>query len=566
MKFDVVFVTYNSTKWLQQNMNSILKSDYNLKNISLYYVDNNSKDETVNILKEYEKKYSKKFNEIKIIESKTNLGFGRGNNKGALLGKSDYIFFLNIDTEIEPDTFKKLEKEIKENKEKIGIWELRQKPYEHPKYYDPVTGYTTWSSGACFVMPREVFNKTKGFDKHLFMYCEDVELSWHTRQLGYKIKYLYDISITHYSYAEPNQFKENQFIFAYVNNLYLRAKYGNLKKYLKGHLLCLKSLRYNLAYTHVSNKQYKPIRKRIAKEYFKVIFKSIPARIFKHTHNNKKFNPQFINDLDYEITRLGSFYTIDETLKSNSLVSIIVRTCGRPNYLREALISLRNQSYKNIEIVIIEDGKNISEQMIKKEFSDLNIKYKATGKKLERSVCGNIGLKMATGKYLNFLDDDDVFYPEHVEVLLKEMEKNNADIVYSTGLETATNIISKDPYIYDIKTKIVRNFGKFSRLRLYENNITPIQCVMFKKEVFENCGGLDENITALEDWDLWIRFSLKYNFHYIEKTTSVYRVPFNNEISSERQKFLNSALDYVISKYDNNKISVNLADIFWKNK
>ena len=204
--------------------------------------------------------------------------------------------------------------------------------------------------------------------------------------------------------------------------------------------------------------------------------------------------------------------------------------------------------------------------MIKKEFSDLNIKYKATGKKLERSVCGNIGLKMATGKYLNFLDDDDVFYPEHVEVLLKEMEKNNADIVYSTGLETATNIISKDPYIYDIKTKIVRHFGKFSRLRLYENNITPIQCVMFKKEVFENCGGLDENITALEDWDLWIRFSLKYNFHYIEKTTSVYRVPFNNEISSERQKFLNSALDYVISKYDNNKISVNLADIFWKNK
>lgn len=563
MKLDVVFVTYNSVKWLKNNINSILNSNYNLKNISLYYVDNASTDETIDELYKIQKNYSNKFSNLEIIKNKKNLGFGIANNKGALLGKSDYILFLNIDTEIEEDTFKKLEEEIKKASKDVGIFELRQKPYEHPKYYDPLTGYTTWASGACLVIRRDIFNKTKGFDKNLFMYCEDVELSWHVRKLGYKIKYLYNVPITHYSYTKPNEFKETQFVFCFINNLYLRAKYGNIVNYLKGHLLCLKALRYNLAYQYISNQQYKKVRNRILKEYIKVIFKTIKARFYKHTHRTiGDFKPQFINDLDYEIPKLDPFYVIDEKFKSNSMVSVIVRTCGRPEYLRETLISLRNQSYKNFEVVIVEDGPNVSEKMLKEEFSDLNIQYKATGKKVERSVTGNMGMKMAKGKYLNLLDDDDLFYPEHIEVLVQEMEKNNADIVYSTAFETTIDVKSKKPYIYEIKAKAVKHHGPFSRLRLYKNNITPIQAVLFKKEVFEKCGGFDENICALEDWDLWLKFSLKYNFYHIEKTTSLYRVPYNNTLTQERQEFLNSSLEYICNKYQNETINLSISDIY----
>lgn len=566
MKLDVVFVTYNSIKWIDDNFNSILSSEYDLKNISLYYYDNNSSDSTIDKLNELKLKYGEKFNDFQVIRGKKNSGFGIGNNRAAKYGKSKYILFLNIDTVINKDTFLKIEKELSDDYENVGVYELRQYPYEHPKYYDPFTGYTSWASGACVIIKRKIFEKINGFDKNIFMYCEDVEISWRIRSLGYNIKYLYNVPITHYSYSSPNEFKVNQFVFGFINNLYLRCKYGTLRNVLKGHLLCLKLLKYNLAYPNVSNSEYKSIRIKAFKEYLKSFPKYIRARFVHLFNKHNHFLPQFVNDLDYENNKLDPFYVISDNFKTNPLVSIIVRTCGRPSYLRETLISLRNQTYKNIEVVIVEDGKNISEKMIENEFSDLNIIYKATDEKVGRSAVGNIGMDLASGKYLNFLDDDDLFYPDHVQVLVKELEENNFDIVYSTAFETPINVISKDPYVYEVYDKVVRFFGHFSKLKLYKNNITPIQAVMFKKDVYKACGGFDEKIDALEDWDLWIRFSLKYNFHYIERTTSLYRVPANSEISLERQKFLNSSLDYLTKKHYNSKINLTVFDIFWNNK
>ena len=465
INLDIVFVTYNSTKWINKNIESILKSKYDLKKVSLYYYDNASTDETAIMLNEIKNKYLNQFNDIKIILGNKNLGFGRANNKAAKLGNSNYILFLNIDTEIEEDTLKKLSEEIEKSDKSVGIFELRQKPYEHPKYYDPITGYTTWASGACMVIKRNIFEEIKGFDKNIFMYCEDVEISWHIRKKGYNIKYLYNVPITHYSYTTPNEFKETQYVFAFINNLYLRSKYGSLRNFLKGHILCLKSTMINYAWQNVTNVEYKKIAKRIRKEYLRMFFLSSFTFVKSFfSKKNSNFKPSFINDLDYEYTKLEPFYQIESKNKINEKVSIIVRTCGRPSYLRETLMSLREQTYKNIEIVIVEDGENVSEKMIKKEFSDLNIIYKSTHNKVGRSKVGNIGMELATGKYLNFLDDDDLFYPDHVEVLIKELENNNEDIVYSTAFETTIEVLSKEPYKYKIHDKHIEHHGEFSKL------------------------------------------------------------------------------------------------------
>ena len=566
MKFDVIFVTYNSKKWIDKNIESILKSDYDLKNnVSLYYYDNCSTDDTYEYLEKTKKKYESKFLNFEIKRGNKNKGFGYGNNKAVQMGHGEYVFILNTDTEIKKDTFKELEKKINESKDKFSIFELRQEPYEHPKYYDPLTGEVSWASGACVVFKRKVFEKLRGFDKNLFMYCEDVELSWRARAHGYKIKYLYDVGITHYSYSDENQFKETAFIYGYINNLYLRCKFGSLKNALKGAKLVLGAMLRNRASHIYSNKEYKAVSKKIRKAFFKMFFKYIGARIYKHTTRfNDEFKPKFINLLDYEATRVNPFKKYDgKPYKSDTLVSIIVRTCGRPSVLRETLISLRNQSYKNIEIVIVEDGENVSEKMLKEEFSDLNIKYKAAGKHVGRSKVGNMAMKMASGKYLNFLDDDDLYYYNHVETLLKEIETNNYDIVYDTAFETRINVFSRDPYKYKITDALVVHNEKYSKLKLYSSNIFPIQTVMFKKEVFENCGGFDESMDALEDWDLWVRFSMKYYFNYVNDTTSVYRVPYKSSVSKERQEFIDSFLDYMMDKYKDYKIEVSFSDIFY---
>ena len=396
------------------------------------------------------------------------------------------------------------------------------------------------------------------------MYCEDVEISWNIRQRGYRIKYLYDVGITHYSYTEPDEFKVTQYIYMYINNLYLRCKYGSLKNSLKGLLLTSKAMFKNKASHALTDKEYKKVAHKMRVAFVKMIFPYLGARIYKHTHRTVgDFKPKFINLLDYEAPKVNPFNVEDnKKIKKNVLVSIIVRTCGRPNVLRETLISLRNQSYKNIEIVIVEDGKNVSEKMIKEEFKDLNILYKATGEHVGRSKVGNIAMGLAHGEYLNFLDDDDLFYYNHVETLVREAVNNDYDMVYDTAFETAISVESKDPYIYDIAYIAVVHSGLFSRMRLYTSNVFPIQTVMFKKKVFEECGGFDENMDALEDWDLWIKYSLKYDYHYVRTTTSVYRTPVNPDLSKERQKFIDSYLYYMMDKHINSKIQVSVADVF----
>lgn len=99
----------------------------------------------------------------------------------------------------------KLEAAIRTASSQTAAFELRQFPYEHPKYYDPVTLETSWISGACFVLKRSVFEETGGFDESIFMYGEDVDLSWHIRALGYRLQYVPAAITWHYAYQNPEK-------------------------------------------------------------------------------------------------------------------------------------------------------------------------------------------------------------------------------------------------------------------------------------------------------------------------------------------------------------------------
>jgi len=554
MNFDIIFVAYNSEKWIDNCFKSITENDYNLNKISIIVVDNNSCDDTVIKLKKIKEKIGLKFNNFKIIELKKNFGFGKGNNLGFIEGNSPYAFFLNIDTEVTRYTLKNLETSIAASSSDVGLWELRQFPYEHPKMYNPVTLETSWSSGAAFVVKREVFKSLGGFDENIFMYAEDVDLSWRIRSNGYKLKYEPSAVVYHYCYKEVNEVKPNQYYNSIINNLLLKYKFGTIKDVLCGYIMVLKLLGHKGPFAH----SRKVLIKRFVKHYFQVF----PFVIWnlKNKRKLKDFKPNFYG-YDYEISREGAFY-YNEFAKNNPCVSIIVRTCGRVNVLRETLISLTNQTYNNIEVLVIEDGKNFSEEMIKEEFPNLNILYKATGEKVGRCKAGNIGLTMASGKYLNFLDDDDVFFADHIEVLVSQLEKNNQyRIAYSLAYETPIKVTSIDPYIY---TEMFHNLiyrQQFNRLLMFHHNYIPIQSIMFEKQVFLEEGGFDEKLDFLEDWDLWVRYALKNDFLHINKVTSLYRVPFDRSINAERQKKFDDALISLREKHSEYFSQVNVSFI-----
>ena len=184
-------------------------------------------------------------------------------------------------------------------------------------------------------------------------------------------------------------------------------------------------------------------KKLLLKQYWKH-FKLIPHFRAGKRYKRNKTSVGYFSGWDYCLIKDGAYYQ-NVLPAENPLVSIIVRTCGRPAVLRETLVSLRKQTYDNIEVVVVEDGAAAAEEMIREEFPDLNILYHATGEKAGRSRAGNLAMEMAHGKYLNFLDDDDLFYADHVEVLVASLVKSGKQAAYATSFETPVVVESKDP-------------------------------------------------------------------------------------------------------------------------
>lgn len=537
-KMDIIYITYNSEKWIEKCFHSLLTLDYNLKELKLYVVDNASRDHTVEMLKKMQEELLERVGAFEIIESTQNLGFGMGNNLGFERGNSDIVLFFNIDTEVLPTTLSELMKAIKQSDPDTAMWELRQFPYEHPKLYDPVSMEVPWCSGAAFAIKRSVYQKLRGFDKNIFMYAEDVDLSWRLRSSGYKIRYVPKAVITHYTYEQAGTIKPLQHVNGVINNLMLRYRFGTLGDVLMGHLQFWGLMLRPGAFPHA--------KRQLFIQYIKH-FGRIPHFLPSKLRRNKVFRPQFIG-WDYSVCREGGYY-VNEFPPETPKVSVIVRTCGRPQVLRETLTSLKNQTYPNLEIVVAEDGGNASEEMIRSEFSDINIVYFSTGEKAGRSKAGNLAMEKASGKYLNFLDDDDLFFADHVEVLVSQLMKTHNRAAYAFGFETPIEVISRNPYRYSVKGYYGIHKQEFNKVVLCHHNYIPIQTIMFEKSLYEEYGGLDETLDALEDWDLWVRYSLYTDFTCVEKTTSMYRVPFDKKTNEKRQENLDEALAVVREKH-----------------
>ena len=108
--FDIVYVSYNSSKWIQKCFDSWKNVLYDMKKINIYVVDNASTDNSVRILTDVQTDMGDRFGTFRIISENRNWGFGKANNIGFAAGDSQYFCFINMDTEMFPDTMAELEK------------------------------------------------------------------------------------------------------------------------------------------------------------------------------------------------------------------------------------------------------------------------------------------------------------------------------------------------------------------------------------------------------------------------------------------------------------------------
>jgi glycosyltransferase involved in cell wall biosynthesis len=214
--------------------------------------------------------------------------------------------------------------------------------------------------------------------------------------------------------------------------------------------------------------------------------------------------------------------------REDPLVSVIVRTCaGRRGLLAECLASIDAQQYRNVEIVVVEDGSDEAAETVAAlaARTDLRVVYRAVAKS-GRSRAGNAGLERASGELLNFLDDDDQLFPNHVRVLVEALRaRPDAAAARARSLEVPTVFDSLDPLAYREVERRPFRAPPFSRAALWQRNFAPIQAVLFRRELYERHGGFHPGLDRLEDWNLWMRYFTSAEVVCADETTSLFRVP-----------------------------------------
>jgi LmbE family N-acetylglucosaminyl deacetylase/glycosyltransferase involved in cell wall biosynthesis len=222
--------------------------------------------------------------------------------------------------------------------------------------------------------------------------------------------------------------------------------------------------------------------------------------------------------------------------EAGPLVSVIVRTKDRPRLLGNALRSIANQTYANLEIVVVNDGGEDVKDLVDALTNGIPVTYISHGGCRGRSAAANSGIKAARGLYLNLLDEDDVFYPDHVETLVRDLAARNEKIAYSSVVSVYLNGPPGGPESL-VKREINHNID-FDPERLLFQNYIPNMSVLFHREVHTVVGEFCGNLTLFEDWDFWIRASRHFTFHHVDKVTAEYR--FYNAQDTEgshRQKY-----------------------------
>jgi len=539
---DITVVTHNSSRWIEGFLNSLVEQSYPLSNIGLFVTDNHSTDDSFEKMRTLTAPYADRLREIS-IENGPNNGFGHGQDAAIGRGDSRFILITNIDVEFTPQSILEVVSHALRDPKDIASWELRQQPFEHPKYYDPVTLNTSWSSHACILMLREAYESVGGYEKRIFMYGEDVELSYRLRRSGYHLKYIPSARVNHYTYEDENSFKPLQFYGSTLANAYIRLRYGNFRDILgiaKLHTLLLA----DGGPQAVSRYQ---ILKNIAR-----ILVNTPYFLLSRKKPLGGANFPF-RKWDYEMVREGSFYTLPEQRNIKPMVSIITRTySGRERWLYESITSVLNQTYEHIELIIVEDGGETQKDLVercKALFAGNHVIRYSAQPKHGRSFNGNAGLKIATGDYIMFLDDDDLLFPDHVEILARElMAEEDISAAYGLSWEVATTYYPDEQTLYSEHMHATPDLlrQEFDREILQRHNYLPIQSVLFRRALFEHYGGFDVEMFQLEDWDLWFRYSSESNFKYIPKVTSLYRTPYNTSERASRHQLLHE--NYAFAK------------------
>lgn len=197
------------------------------------------------------------------------------------------------------------------------------------------------------------------------------------------------------------------------------------------------------------------------------------------------------------------------------LVSVIIPTYSRPKNLLRALESVFNQTYPNIEVIIVDDnGENTpyqleTQQLLSSYISERKIDYIKHSVNCNGSAARNTGLKYSNGYYVNFLDDDDIMMPQKIAEQVEFLEKTN-DIVGACYCNS--KIIGRYRSFNTHNTKSGVLTGDLLSGDVEFNTST----ILFRRDALLKINGFDESFQRHQDWELCVRFFREFEMGLVK--------------------------------------------------
>ena len=221
------------------------------------------------------------------------------------------------------------------------------------------------------------------------------------------------------------------------------------------------------------------------------------------------------------------------------LVSVIVPTMNRPKLLERALRSLVDQTYKNWQAIVVNDaGEDVQELVMSIDFSN-RIQYVSHPENKGLPSARNTAIKASAGSIICYLDDDDVFLSEHLTTIVDTLNKKQAEFVYCE----AVYVVEKDQngITQEVSRSTPLSGIPYSKDHLDVSNFIPVNTWGHRRELLDKSGFFDTDLTALEDWEMLLRFSRLTNFIHVPKlTVEVHQRDSSGDdhmLNRERSKF-----------------------------
>jgi len=202
---------------------------------------------------------------------------------------------------------------------------------------------------------------------------------------------------------------------------------------------------------------------------------------------------------------------VRKELRKHPKISIVLPTYNGMKYIQKSIDSCLNQTYKNIELIIVDDGSTDDTPEIIKSYRDKRIKYLRHKKNKGLPYALNTGFSNATGEYLTWTSDDNSYDEKAVEKMLTFLGNRKCQFVYC------------DFYRFDGKNPGTLRKVTLPDIPVLKKHNDIGSCFLYSKKIKETIGSYDNDVTLAEDYDYWIRVSKKFALCHLAESLYFYR-------------------------------------------